>query len=135
MKRLFLMILFFAGTLWVSAYDYSYLSVQTADGTIVQVSVESLVLSVEEGKLVVANTNGEKSFLVEDLTKMYFSEKEENDITGIMSAGKENTGIDVYTVSGVYLGSFGTRAELSSQLGKGIYVIKQNERTYKIAVK
>jgi hypothetical protein len=67
--------LFLAMTALVSlsalADDYPYLTFQTQDGTLTSVATSSLTLAIESGQLVV--NDGEKTFTLTDLKKMYFS--------------------------------------------------------------
>ena len=76
--------LFLAMTALVSlsalADDYPYLTFQTQDGTLTSVATSSLTLAIESGQLVV--NDGEKTFTLTDLKKMYFST---NDATAIES--------------------------------------------------
>ena len=53
------------------ADDYPYLTFQTQDGTLTSVATSSLTLAIESGQLVV--NDGEKTFTLTDLKKMYFS--------------------------------------------------------------
>lgn len=135
MKKVFLMGLLLASMLSAWAYDYPYLSVQTADGQVVQVAVESLVLTVVDGRLVATNGDGEQAFAVGDLTKMFFAEKDPTGVVNIVSTVNVDNMIDVYSADGVFVGRFGSNEEAKGALRKGIYVMKQNGRTYKIAVR
>ena len=127
--------LFVAGALSAQAYDFPYLTVRTVDGVEVHVAVESLVLTVVDGKLVATNGDGEQIFAVENLSKMYFSEDGVNDPNAIGTVVTDDGDIDVFSIDGVFMGSFGSRAEALGTLRKGVYVMKQNGKTFKMAVK
>lgn len=78
MKRLLLILMTVAGVLTAQADDYPYLTFETSDGTVQSVSTTSLKLEICGDKLLV--NDGEKTFTLTDLKKMYFST---NDATGI----------------------------------------------------
>ena len=71
MKRLLLILMTMAGAMTAQADDYPYLTFQTQDGTLTSVATSSLTLAIESGQLVV--NDGEKTFTLTDLKKMYFS--------------------------------------------------------------
>ena len=52
MRKILLMMTVMAATIAVHAYDYPYLTLQTADGTETSVAVDGLVLTISNGQLV-----------------------------------------------------------------------------------
>lgn len=109
--------LFLAMTALVSlsalADDYPYLTFQTQDGTLTSVATSSLTLAIESGQLVV--NDGEKTFTLTDLKKMYFST---DDATAIESlTDKKQTTAESglwFTIDGRLLSGKPTK--------KGIYI-------------
>ncbi len=109
--------LFLAMTALVSlsalADDYPYLTFQTQDGTLTSVATSSLTLAIESGQLVV--NDGEKTFTLTDLKKMYFST---DDATAIESlTDKKQTTADSglwFTIDGRMLSGKPSQ--------KGIYI-------------
>lgn len=133
MKKLLFVLLAFAGAVGAKAYDYPYLVFQKTDGSIQSVSVEALTLTVEDGRIVVRNSEENTAFALTELSKMYFSSIS----TGITETdGDETSGIvDVYSVSGVKVGSFSSLEQARCSLGSGMYIIKTKTKTQKIAIR
>jgi hypothetical protein len=73
MKRIMIALTALLGLLTAHAYEYPYLVLQTTDGTVTAVGVESLTLTVSDGTLTVTNSEGTTAFTLTDLSKMYFS--------------------------------------------------------------
>lgn len=116
-----------------SAETYPYLSFQTVDGSVVSLKSSNLNLTIEDGKLVVQNDEGSNKFVLTDLTRMFFSQSTETAITNLNT--DVNSTLQVYTTSGVFLGEFDNERSLRRSVPSGIYVVKTNGRTLKMAVK
>ena len=58
MKKLFLFLVMLMAGLTASAYEYPYLTFQRTDGSEQSVAVESLTLTMADGKLIAVNGNG-----------------------------------------------------------------------------
>lgn len=114
------------------AYDYPYLTFQNQDGSEQSVAVESLVLTVADGQLTLTNAENTLSLTLSDLAKMYFAENPTG-IEEVTAAGTKGA-VDVYTLSGVRVGHFASTAEAKTALGNGVYVVKSNSETQKIAI-
>lgn len=61
------------GLLSVQASDYTKLTFQQVDGTKQSVDLQSLVITFSDGQLLATNENGDQSFALRNLAKMYFS--------------------------------------------------------------
>ncbi len=133
MKKLFLSLMLMTG-MAANAYEYPYLAFATTDGTVQTVSVESLSITVSDGKLVVTNSDGTVNFTLTDLSKMYFSTAQENS-TGVQQIETTSGGIKVYSLTGLSMGTFETVAQARAALQSGVYVIKGNGKNYKINIK
>lgn len=116
-----------------SAETYPYLSFQTVDGSVVSLKSSNLNLTIEDGKLVVQNDEGSNKFVLTDLARMFFSQSTETAITNLNT--DVNSTLQVYTTSGVFLGGFDSERSLRRSVPSGIYVVKTNGRTLKMAVK
>jgi len=136
MKKVVLMMVALLGTFVAKAsdYDYPYLTIQSTDGTTQSLDVTSLKITFDDGQLVATNASGSQSFTLSSLSKMYFTESASAITTAvgqIPTAGETN----VYTVGGIFVGSFDSMEQAKNSLTKGVYVMKSNQKTFKIAVK
>ncbi len=127
MKKAALFIMLLAGTLSLKADGYAYLTFETADGKKVSVALSSLTLSLSASEL----TAGTQVFALSDLTKMYFSVSDET-ATGIASLPAEVAGES--DESAQYYDLRGQRVS-REQMRRGIYIVKNNNKTAKIFVK
>ena len=134
MKKLLFTMLMMAGILQAKAYDYPYLVFLNSEGTATFLAVESLSITINDGKLVATNADGSQTFSLSDLSKMFFSKT--TDITGINDIDNSgNQEVEVFTTGGVKLGKFESVTSAKASLKPGLYVIKNSQKTYKIAVK
>ena len=124
MKRLLFILMMVTGTLAMQAGDYPYLTFETTDGNKVSVSTESLTLTVSGTTL----TAGNQSFILVNLSRMYFSTSDES-TTGISETmtADLNEVTDIYDLKGNKVSK--------SQMQKGVYIVKTNKGTFKMTVK
>lgn len=125
----------FAVATIANAEEYGYLSFQKIDGSVVSVGVEGLTIIVSEGRLVVANAAENQEIALDELAQMFFSTSTTSGISEIAAEHTGNKTLRAYTLAGVYVGEFATIDEAKSELGSGMYVVKDNDNTTKIAVK
>lgn len=125
MKKLFVLLAVIVGTLAIQAADYNYLTFETTDGAKVSVSVPSLTISISGTTL----TAGGQSFTLSNLSKMYFSQSDETDASGIeqLSADNLDETAEIYDLQG--------RMVQKDQMQNGVYIIKSKRGTYKIVKK
>ena len=134
MKKLFFTTLMMAGILKAKAYEYPYLVFLNTEGTATTLSVESLSITINDGKLVVTNTDGTQTFSLSDLSKMFFTKT--TDLTGVNDINTDGMEeVEVFTIGGVKLGKYENIALAKASLKSGLYVIKSSQKTYKIAIK
>ena len=131
MKKVLFLMAMMIGISSAWAYDYPYLTMQSTDGTVKSISVESLTLTISDGQLIAVNENGTQTFILSQLSKMYFS-KDATRIENLNDENAEGLAESIYDLSGRKVSPLATP---SSLLKKGIYVIRQNGVTRKIAVK
>lgn len=110
--------------------DFTYLIFQTEDGSEYSVVASGLSISFQDGNLVASDGT---SLPLTNLRKMYFSNA--SDISGL--AGKNANGmVTVYNLQGKLLGSYPSLSEATAAMGKGLFLIKEeNGKTQKKVVK
>lgn len=133
-KRFMFLICACLSGVMVHAVTYSYLTFQKADGTVVSMGVESLTMTFSDGKLVVSNGSDTQTLTVSELSMMYFSA---TDATGIKDVPNiaSNAELEVFDIQGVSLGKFADLKTMKAKAKPGVYVVKANGKTQKIAVK
>ncbi len=133
MKRKLFTLMITFGALHAQAYDYPYLVFVNSDGKTTVLSVETLTITISNGKLVAQNNDGTQSFSLSNLNKMYFTK--DADLTGISTTESTDEAVEVYTTGGLSIGKFENENTAKASLKPGLYILKSNTRTYKIAVK
>lgn len=123
MKKIFLLLTTLVGALTAQTVDYTYLTFETTDGTKVSVPASSLTISISGTTL----TADSQSFLLSNLSKMYFSDADET--TGIEEITKAtlDEASEIYDLQGHKVSK--------EQMRKGVYIVKTKNRTYKMVVK
>lgn len=135
MKRMFLFLsALFATSTCIYADDYPYLTFQTTDGAQTSFSAVGLTLTLEDGLLVVSDGTTRQTFAPETLAQMFFAQSGANAI-GSITTDEAATTCEVYTLAGIHIGSFASRAALRGQLPAGIYLVKTKDTTTKLVVK
>lgn len=121
-KVLLSLLLFMAVQTTAQAEHYDYLTFETTDGAKTSVPVSSLELTISGLKLTV----GDNSFVLSNLSRMYFSISDETTVTGIESYQLNET-VEVYDLKGNRVSKL--------QMKDGVYVIKTKDGNYKIVKK
>lgn len=125
MKRTAFLLFAVTAALGAWAKDgYAYLTFETTDGAKVSVSVSGLALNVSGNTLIA----GEKSFVLTNLSRMYFSTGDET-VTGVVSLedGIADDAAEVYDLQGHRVNRADAR--------KGVYIVRSGEKSYKIVVR
>ena len=135
MKKRF-MFLIFACLSGVMAHadTYPYLSFQKADGTVVSMSVESLTMTFSDGKLVASNGSDIRTLMVAELSTMYFSTTDATGIKEVPTSASDGE-VEAFDLQGVSLGKFSNLQGMKEKVKAGVYVVKANGKTQKIAIK
>ncbi len=115
------------------AADYPYLVFTNTAGTTTSLSVSNMTLTVNGSELSVTNAEGTLAFTLTDLAAMQFSK--DGSVTAIENVIDGEKSVDVYSVTGVGLGSYGSLYEAAGVLPTGAYVIKQGVNTQTVVVK
>lgn len=121
MKKLIYAILLTGGAMAAHAdnYDYPYLTFENIDGSATSVSVESLTITVSDGKLVA----GDKTFTLASLSKMYFS-TEATGIENVSDVSQEGKA-QYYDLQG----------RMVENPAHGVFIKKVNGKTTKVVLK
>lgn len=134
MKQVLIMALLLLTTASVKADDYAYLAFENGDGTTQTLPADGLKITYADGKIVAVSSNGSQTFTLSDLYKMYFA----NTSTAISDLSADTAGtsaVTVYTISGIQVGHYASLATARANLKAGLYLVKQQQKTFKIAVK
>lgn len=126
MKKVLLLLTILVGTLTAQAGDYTYLTFESTDGAKVSVDVSSLPVTINLDNSTL--TIGNQTFVLADLSKMYFSTSDET-TTGIkeITSATLDEATDIYDLQG--------HKVTKEQMKKGVYIVKTNNRTYKMVVR
>lgn len=130
MKKVLLSTAMVAVGLTAQADGYSHLTLETANGEKTSVAVEQLTLTISDGKLTV----GDKTFLLTDLSKMYFTTENVTAIDSMESLAEDGT-VEVFNLQGMQVGQFESLSAAHSSLQHGIYVFKTANKTFKVCIK
>lgn len=132
MKKVFLL-LAVCLAMMTHASTYNYLVFTNTEGTNTIFSVENLWLNVDGSELQVTNADGTVSILLTALKSMQFSE--DSIISAVENVLNADAAVQVYSVSGSLLGSYGSLIEAAQTLDAGAYVISNGSVTQTIVVK
>lgn len=135
MKRLFIIVFVALLCATADATGYNYLVFRQADGTETGLLSSRLKITFSDGNAVAVTADGTTTTLpLSSLNTMFFAETWSS---GIMSATMNgiNGNATVYSVTGVRVGSGASVSELRSSLKPGVYIVKTEERTFKIQVR
>ena len=132
MKKVFLL-LAVCLAMMTHASTYNYLVFTNTEGTNTVFSVENLWLNVDGSELQVTNADGTVSILLTAMKSMQFSE--DSIISAVENVLNADAAVQVYSVSGSLLGSYGSLMEAVQTLDAGAYVISNGSVTQTIVVK
>ena len=143
MKTLFATLALALSTTSVSAQNYDFLTFQNNDNTTKSLSVDGLKITFENGNAIATVGGKSETFALDNLKKLYFTEK---DVTGIKQVVSSDDQINVTAENGhliisapegshVAVYSLDGRRVGDENLAKGVYVVRVNDRSFKIYVK
>lgn len=132
MKKVFLL-LAVCTAMMAHASTYNYLVFTNTEGTNTAFSVKDLTLKVEGSDLLITNAEGTVSMLLTAMKSMQFSE--DSIISAVENVLNADAAVQVYSVSGSLLGSYGSLIEAAQTLDAGAYVISNGSVTQTIVVK
>ncbi len=102
MKKSILISAFMSFVLSIQADDYSYLNVETTDGTVISLDASSLSMSFSNGYLM---SGSKKVASLSDLTKMYFSNEKGSELS-------DDTDVENITISSAGQATFSSQYDL-----------------------
>ena len=132
MKKVFLL-LAVCLAMMAHASTYNFLVFTNTEGTKTAFSVKDLTLKVEGSDLLITNAEGTVSMLLTAMKSMQFSE--DGIISAVENVLNADAAVQVYSVSGSLLGSYGSLMEAAQTLDAGAYVISNGSVTQTIVVK
>lgn len=132
MKKVFLLLAVCTAMI-AHASTYNFLVFTNTEGTKTVFSVANLWLNVDGSDLQVTNADGTVSILLTALKSMQFSE--DSIISAVENVLNADAAVQVYSVSGSLLGSYGSLIEAAQTLDAGAYVISNGSVTQTIVVK
>lgn len=133
MKKCSLILMAVVCSLMAEAADYPYLVFTNTSGTHTSLSVAAMTLSVNGSELTVTNAAGTQVFTLTDLASMQFSK--DGNVTAIEHILNGDAPVEVYSVTGVGLGTFSSMQEAASDLPSGAYVVKQGGESQTVLVR
>ena len=123
MKKFLLIMMALVGAQIVQAEEYAYLTFETTDGEKASVAVSSLTLTINGNTL----TAGSQTFILSNLSKMYFSNTNETTAIEEITTATLDEATDIYDLQG--------HKVTKEQMKRGVYIVKTKSRTYKMIVK
>jgi len=134
MKKISLLIMSFVCVLLAYAADYPYLVFTNTSGTNTSLSVSNLKMSISGSELTVTNDDGSVSFTLTDLSAMQFSTSADT-ITAIENVLDGDQEVNVFSVSGIYMGRFSNMLNAASSLNPGSYIVCQGNNAQTIIIR
>lgn len=133
MKRTTFTMLLTTAVLTSQAEDYKYLTFEKTDGTQQSITAVGLTISYSNQTLTATNGTETLTLSVADLSRMFFSN---DSATGIsdLSTLEQDGDATVYSLSGQQVAQ-GRLSDVKALLRKGIYVVKQNGKSYKVQIR
>ena len=132
MKNLFLLLaLGFA--MMAHASTYNYLVFTNQAGSTTAFSVSNLTLEVNGTNLQVTNDAGTVSMVLTELASMQFSA--DKTITSVEDVLNADAPVQVYSVTGSVLGTYGSMVEAAKSLQAGTYVISNGDQSQTVVIK
>ena len=126
MRKTFITLLTILGIAAAHAEDYPYMMFQTNDGTILTMASASLTITFSEGNMMLSNGAESKTIALADLKKMCFA----SDPAGIESTPENEMDkpVDVFIITGIFVGKYEKLEKARSSLERGIYVVKSKNQ-------
>ena len=134
MKKICVFMVAVVCAVMTQAADYPYLVFTNTAGTTTAMSVSSLTMTVSGSSLQVTNSDGTETFTLTDLASMQFS-AESSIATAIENVLEADCAVEVFSVTGAQIGSFGSLIEAAGVLPTGAYVIKQGGKSQTVVVR
>lgn len=126
----------------LSAQEYNYLVFQNQDNSTKCLSIDGLKITFQDDQAVATVGGQTETFPLTDLKKLYFSEQEITGIEQVVTTDDnisiEITGgkLKVHAPEGSHIAVFQTdgRRVSGEYLPQGIYIVRVNNHSFKVAV-
>ena len=132
MKKIFIL-LAFGFAMMAHAGAYNYLVFTNQAGTTTAFEVCNLTLKVNGNELQVSNADGTVDLVLTELASMQFSV--DKAATGVEDVLNADSLVQVYSVTGAWLGSYGSMLEAAKCLNVGTYVISNGYQSQTVVIK
>lgn len=132
MKRSLFILVTVICAVMAQAADYPYLVFTNTGGTTTVLGVTNMTLAVSGSNLSVTNADGTTTFVLTELANMQFSA---DGTTGIENVLNGEQPVDIFSITGVSLGTFNSLTEGAKALPVGAYVIKQGGKAQTVVVR
>ena len=132
MKNVFSLLALSIG-LMAHASTYNYLVFTNQAGTTTAFEVSNLTLKVNGSDLQVSNADGTVNLVLTELASMQFSV--DKTTTGVEDVLNADASVQVYSVTGAWLGSYGSMIEAAKCLNVGTYVISNGDQSQTVVIK
>ena len=132
MKNVFLLLALSLG-LMAHASTYNYLVFTNQAGSTTAFSVSNLTLEVNGTNLQVTNDAGTVSMVLTELASMQFSV--DQTVTSVENVLNADAPVQVYSVTGSVLGTYGSMVEAAKSLQAGTYVISNGDQSQTVVIK
>lgn len=115
----------------VMADNFPFLTFEQTNGTLTTIASTGVTITFNNGNLVATQDGKTTTIALADLNKMYFAET-----SAVRNLEVDNDSqCHVYSVDGRKIGTFKSITEAQATLKQGIYIVKENGRTYKATTK
>lgn len=112
--------------------SYNAIEFHTLEGTIRTLGISDLEITFVDGRLVATSTDGSVEVPLSQLQSMNFAVDR---TSAIAPAWQENETIDLYTTTGLHIGTFDADNISAANLPAGIYIVKSySGHSYKFIV-
>lgn len=124
-----------AATLLMPIFTYAealpWLTFRMADDTELSVAAENLTINYKDGNLILSSSVVDKSLPASQIKSMRFTSTSAgiNEVIDINS-----TAGDYYNLSGIKVGRFSSTDDARKILPSGIYIVKNDEKTFKVTL-
>lgn len=146
MRKFLMTMMLSVSILGAKAGDYDYLVLVSqpsgSAATLSSIASNGLTITFANGNIVLTPAEGDvKSLPIDELQMMYFSDTAEGGeiVTPTLIqealAEMESEAVDVYGTDGSYCGRYDNLKAAQDALQRGVYLVKNKEKTVKIAVK
>jgi hypothetical protein len=132
MKKIFLL-LAVSCVMLTQASTYKFLVFTNTEGTNTAFNVDGLTLRVEGSNLQVTNADGTVNMILTALKSMQFSE--DGTLTALDDVLNADAPVQVFSLSGMSLGTYDSMMEAAKKLTPGAYVISNGNVTQTVMIK